>query len=431
MIQTDIIVIGGGPAGLMAAIAAAQSGANVTMLEKGDRLGRKLLISGGGRCNVTNAKGTEHILHNIPGNGRFLHSVFSQWSSYEIIHFFESRGVKLKEEDRGRLFPVTDRAQTVLDAVLRELERQDVKIRYASHVSHILGEGGGVAGVLLQTGERVKARAIVLATGGCSAPLTGSTGDGYVMAEEHGHTIVAPYPTSVALVSHDVLIQEKRLQGLSLKSVKATLFDERGKRVIQEEGDLLFTHFGLSGPLALRLSHSVVTRQMKTGKQPLMVQLDLLPGFTKEAFMQMLDENRDAHSKKSVRSMLREIVPERLADVVFERCGFKASVTLRELLSKNGEEIVDQLKRFEVVVHDTLGLAKSTVTGGGIRLSEVDPRTLQSKQIRGLFFAGEILDVHAHTGGYNITVAFTTGHVAGTHAASFALQQDADRGVHS
>ncbi|WP_153005163.1 NAD(P)/FAD-dependent oxidoreductase [Ferroacidibacillus organovorans] len=431
MTHTDVIVIGGGPSGLMAAIAAAQSGARVTILEKGDRLGRKLLISGGGRCNVTNAKGTEHILQNIPGNGRFLHSVFSQWSSDEIIRFFETRGVKLKEEDRGRLFPVTDRAQTVLDAILRELECQEVAIRYSSPVRGILREEGRVAGVIANTNECLKAHAVVLATGGCSAPLTGSTGDGYKMAEEHGHSVVTPYPTSVALVSHDVLIQEKRLQGISLKSVRALLLDERGKRVIIEEGDLLFTHFGLSGPLALRLSHSVVTRQMKNGKQPLRLLIDVLPETTKETFLRFFEDQRSAHPKKSVRNLMREILPERLADVVIERCGLQPSLALRELLSKSGEEIVDHLKRFEVMVHDTLGLAKSTVTGGGIRLSEVDPRSLQSKQISGLFFAGEILDVHAHTGGYNITVAFTTGHVAGTHAANYAFHHDAYKGVHS
>ncbi len=420
-----VVVIGGGPAGLMAAIGAARQGIPAVLLEKGDRLGRKLLISGGGRCNVTNARGTDHIIENIPGNGRFLYSSLAKWSSDDIISFFTELGVALKEEDRGRMFPVTDKAATVLNALVGELSALAVDVRLNSAVSALEFEqdSGAYRIELQQNADVIRAGAVIVASGGCSAPDTGSTGDGYVFAQRFGHTLVSPYPTSVPLVSNDPLITEKHLQGLSLRAIVLTLYDPRNKVVTREEGDLLFTHFGLSGPAALRVSQYAVKLMQKYPDTPLKLAIDTMPAVTREQFVGNIWKLISEHPRRSFRTILKDVAAERLLDAVWRSMGFVADQIASEVGNRQLESVYEFLKEFPIAIAGTLGLGRATVTGGGVSLKGIDPRTMQSKLAPGLFFAGEIMDVHAHTGGYNITVAFSTGYVAGAAAAAYMRGQ--------
>lgn len=417
----DVIVIGAGPSGLMAAIEAGHRGAHTLLIEKGKRPGRKLLISGGGRCNVTNARGIDHIIENTPGNGRFLYSVFRQWSNEDIIAFFMSLGVALKEEDRGRMFPVTDRADTVLDALLQLLDKYQVTVRYNQEVSMITHQDEFSWNIHVQEDIYVT-RAIIIATGGCSIPQTGSTGDGYRFAKSIGHTIVEPYPTSVPLMADDLWIKERFLQGVAVRGTLLTAYDEKGKVFAKEEGDLLFTHFGLSGPAALRISQYIVKFLARSAGTHVIVTVDLLPGLSKEEVFSKIQQTTKGNGKKLIRSLLRDFLSERFADVLLFILQIDSQMEGAHLSKKDAEKIASLIKAFPVHVTGTLGLSKATVTGGGVFLKEVDPATLASKKEHGLYFCGEVLDVHAHTGGYNITVAFSTGHVAGNHAAEYAIQ---------
>lgn len=450
MAEADVVVIGGGPAGLMACVGAARAGARVKLLEKGDRLGRKLLISGGGRCNVTNARGIEHILDNIPGNARFLQSVLRQWSNEDIANFFAQLGVALKEEDRGRLFPVTDRSDTVLKALVGHIGDLGVEIclqspvqglvvtaeeggkpaesahRLPGDLSSIQGTAPGshpkrVQGVVLAGGRRMEAGAVVVATGGCSVPKTGSTGDGYRFAEAAGHRIVDVYPTSVPLLADDWWVRERVLQGVSLYGVLITLFSHRGKALCREEGDVVMTHFGLSGPAALRVSQYAVREQLKSGAGALRMTIALFPEETVEQVSERLQALARLHPRRSLRNTLREVTVERLAQLVCGLAGQDADVEVCNLSRPHWHSVASQLQGLTMNVTGTLGLEKATVTGGGVNVKEIDPSTMASRVTHGLYFAGEVMDVHAHTGGYNITVAFSSGYVSGTAAARSAL----------
>ncbi|PWI58264.1 hypothetical protein BM613_04290 [Sulfoacidibacillus thermotolerans] len=402
----------------MAAISAARLGAQVTLLEKGNRLGRKLLISGGGRCNVTNARGIDHIIENIPGNGKFLHSVLHQWSNQDIIQFFRDLGVELKEEDRGRMFPVTNRASTVLDALLQELHTQGVRIVFEASVQAISYRSQTCDfEIFMQGGGTFTGDSVVIAVGGCSVPETGSTGDGYHFARTFSHTIVEPYPTSVALVMHDPVIQNKTLQGVSLRQAVLRLYDRKKRLLTTEEGDVLFTHFGLSGPAALRVSQYAVRSWMKDGKEPLLLTIDADPTNTAMELKEKIFALCEMMPKRVFRTVVKEVTAVSLSNFILESCNLPGDRLAAQVSKRDIEQFVRCLKEIELHVADTLGLSRATVTGGGIAIKEIDPRTMESRKQRGLFFAGEVMDVHAHTGGYNITVAFSTGYVAGKHAA--------------
>ncbi|MCY0903066.1 MAG: aminoacetone oxidase family FAD-binding enzyme, partial [Firmicutes bacterium] len=434
MAEADVVVIGGGPAGLMACVGAARAGARVMLLEKGDRLGRKLLISGGGRCNVTNARGIEHILDNIPGNGRFLQSVLRQWSNEDIAHFFAQLGVALKEEDRGRLFPVTDRSDTVLQALVGHIGDLGVEICLQSPVQALVvtDDDGGqpaesghglsgyrssihaaatdgspakrVCGVVVGGGRRIAARAVVVATGGCSVPKTGSTGDGYRFAEAAGHRIVDVYPTSVPLMADDWWVRERVLQGVSLYGVRITLWSSRGKALCREEGDVVMTHFGLSGPAALRVSQYAVREQQKSGAGALRMTIALFPEETVEQVSGRLQALARLHPRRSLRNTLREVTVERVAQLVCGLANQDADAEVCNLSRAQWHSVASQLQGLAMNVTGTLGLERATVTGGGVNVREIDPSTMASRVTHGLYFAGEVMDVHAHTGGYNITV---------------------------
>jgi len=421
----DVAVIGGGPSGLMASLAAQQAGARTVLVEKGDKLGRKLGISGGGRCNVTNAKPLPELMQNIPGNGRFLHSALQQFSNEDITRFFESLGIRLKEEDRGRVFPISDKAQTVVKAMVDSVFAAGVDVWTDTPVKRIHHENGHILGVQLSNGLHIEARTVILATGGCSVPKTGSTGDAYPWAKQVGHTIVTPYPTEVPLTSPDERITSRHLQGLSLQNVDLTIRTGKGKRLTTETGDMIFTHFGVSGPAALRCSHYVSTAKRKEEAVELYLEIDCLPATGNGELAAMFAAGRKNDARKQLNNWLRSMFPERLVATILDKAAVASDVQLANLRQTDIDSVINTVKSFRLPISGTLPLAQATVTGGGVSVKEIDPKTMASRLCAGLYFCGELMDVHAHTGGYNITVAFSTGHLAGESAAAYALNATA------
>jgi predicted Rossmann fold flavoprotein len=418
----DVIVIGGGPAGLMASASAGMHGAKVLLLDKGEKLGKKLAISGGGRCNVTNIKEIDELIKNIPGNGRFLYSVFPIFNNRDLMHFFEDLGVKLKEEDNGRMFPVSDSAKTVVQALIKKVKSVGTEIRVNTPVKRILYENGQVKGVETHTGELFFAPSVVIATGGIAASHTGSSGDGYIWAKEAKHTITELFPTEVPLTSNEPFIQQKTLQGLALRDVEVTVLNPKGKKLVTHRGDLLFTHFGLSGPTALRCSQFVVKNIKKTGNPFVTIQIDLFPDRTRNDLEQSWWKQSREQSKKTVRNVFKQWLPERLIPLLLERSKISQDLTCSHLSMEQLSSLVSLCKAFSVEINGTLPIEKAFVTGGGVHIKEIDPKTMQSKLMQGLYFSGEILDIHGYTGGYNITAASCTGYVAGRSAAEKSIK---------
>lgn len=413
----DVIVIGGGSAGLMASISASKNGSSVLLLDKGDKLGRKLGISGGGRCNVTNNKDIDDLIQYIPGNGRFLYSALSAYGSKDIISFFEKLGIRLKEEDNGRMFPVTDRAKTVVDTLINQVRKQGVKIMLNAPVDRILYEHNSVTGVRLRSGETLYSKHVIVASGGKSVPKTGSTGDGYRWAEDAGHTITELFPTEVPLTSNEPFIQSKELQGLSLRNVSLSVWNPKGKKLIEHQGDMLFTHFGISGPIALRCSQFVVKALKKFQVGNIEVSIDFFPDKSVDEVYAESLKLTEAESKKSIKNVLKNYLPERIVPVMLQMAGLSEGLTYDNIPRQDWMQLAKLMKRFPIRVYGTLSIEDAFVTGGGVNLKEIDPKTMQSKLVEGLYFCGEILDIHGYTGGYNITAAFSTGYAAGKHAA--------------
>ena len=427
--KIDIIVIGGGPSGLMASIAAAGGGASVLLIDKGDKLGRKLGISGGGRCNVTNAKEIDEIIRHIPGNGRFLHSALAQFGNRDIIAFFESLGIRLKEEDNGRMFPVSDKAKTVVDALIGKARSEGVRMLVNRPVAEVLYEDGRVRGVKLADGETIASRAVVVATGGKSVPHTGSTGDGYPWAIDAGHTITELYPTEVPLTSDEPWIRSRELQGVSLRGVGMTVWNAKGKKLIRHDGDMIFTHFGLSGPIALRCSQFVLKALMQAeakdgrtgdaeGAPQALVTIDMMPDKNEAEVYELTLGLAKDEPKRAVKNVLRPLFQERVLLFLLRESGLSPEVTYDNINRQAWTALAQRIKGLPVRVDGTLSLEEAFVTGGGVALKEVDPRTMRSKLMGGLYFCGEVLDIHGYTGGYNITAAFTTGYTAGSSAAA-------------
>lgn len=418
----DVLVIGAGPSGLMASIAAAENGSKVLLIEKGKKPGNKLAISGGGRCNVTNRLPQEEIIKNIPGNGRFLYGPFSVFNNEDIIHFFENLGVALKEEDHGRMFPVSDKAKDVVNALLSEMARLHVETRLETRVVDLLVSDGQVNGVRLDSEEEIHAKAIVLAVGGKAVPQTGSTGDGYPWAEKAGHTITTLYPTEVSLLSTEAFITSKELQGLALRDVAVSVLNNKGKTLITHQMDMLFTHFGLSGPAILRCSQYVVKEQMKNGNLPVEMRIDSLPEMNEEQVFQMLHSTIKNDAKKQVHNSLKGMVQERWLLFLLERAAIDSADIGATISSEKLRALAKLLKAFVVQITGTQPIEKAFVTGGGVSIKEIVPKTMASKKSNGLYFCGEILDIHGYTGGYNITSALVTGRIAGMNAGLFAQQ---------
>lgn len=411
----DVIVVGGGTSGMMAAIAAAEKGANVLMVEKNKRFGKKLLMTGGGRCNVTNNRDVEDLIRHIPGNGKFLHSTFSQFNNFDVMAFFAEQGVALKEEDHGRMFPVTNKSITIVEALVNRMKALNVTFAMQTTVKNLLREDYQIKGVETDL-ETFYAPCVVLTTGGRTYPSTGSTGDGYRLAKKVGHTISPLYATESALLSEEPYIVDKTLQGISLRNIVLRIEDEKGKMVTEHKMDLLFTHFGISGPAALRCS-SFVNQLLETQESVTAV-LDCFPDLSEAALLKQLKEAL-ADTKKTVKNALSPFLPERLLTFYLDRLGL-TDLPSNQITEEQAAALIAIFKHFPILLNKTLPIEKSFVTGGGIHLKEINPKTMESKLMPGLFFAGELIDINGYTGGFNITAAFCTGHSAGVHAAEIA-----------
>ncbi len=402
-----IIVIGGGPAGLMAAGQAARRGFAVTLLEGQPRPGRKLRITGKGRCNVTNCTDLNGLIANVPQNGRFLYSAFSAFSSEDTMAFFEGLGVPLKVERGNRVFPQSDRAEDIVDVLVGFAKRAGVRFRFEK-ARAILRAGECVTGVELASGERLLGDGVILATGGLSYPLTGSTGDGYRMAREVGHTVTQLRPSLVPLC-----VQEEfcgQLQGLSLKNVLLEVLEAgRQKPVYREQGEMLFTHFGISGPLVLSASAHL----RKMGSAEYLARIDLKPALSNEQLDQRLLREFSQNSNRDYSNVLSSLLPAKLIPVFVRLSGIPAAQKAHQITKQQRAGILGLLKGLPLHITGFRPIEEAVVTSGGISVREVDPKTMRSKLLKGLSFAGEILDVDAYTGGFNLQIAFSTGYLAG------------------
>lgn len=408
----DVAVVGGGAAGMMAAITAARLGAAVALIERNPKVGRKLYITGKGRCNVTNHCAPEEVLRATPRNGKFLYSAINRTTPADIERFFTELGVPLKVERGNRVFPQSDRAADVIDALFGELRRQKVPILHSRAV-RLEAEGGTVRSVVLESGEEISCKAIVLATGGVSYPATGSTGDGHRMAEELGHTVVSLKPSLVPLESPDSFCSS--MQGLSLKNVTLTIKNQKKKTVFREQGELLFTHFGLSGPLVL--SASAHMRDFE--KERYTCSIALKPALDEPTLDARLVRELVAGANKDMDNLLGALAPRLLVPVLLERAEIPGNRKARDLTKQERRRLLELFKSFTVAVTGPRPVEEAIVTSGGVKVSEVDPKTMGSKLVKGLYFAGELLDVDAYTGGFNLQIAWATGRAAGEGAAAF------------
>lgn len=415
MYQT--IIIGGGPSGLMAAVAASENNSKVLLIEKKKGLGRKLKISGGGRCNVTNRLPYEEIIKNIPGNGKFLYSPFSKFDNESIIEFFESRGIKLKEEDHGRMFPVSNKSQDIVDTLVNTIKNNNVEIKEETVVNDISKNDQSFI-VKTQDGE-FESKTVIIATGGTSVPQTGSTGDGYRFAKNLGHTITELFPTEVPITSSESFIKNKTLKGLSLKNVELSVLKKNGKKRISHQMDMIFTHFGVSGPAALRCSQFVYKEQKNQKKQDIQLQLDVFPEISLQDLENKIKKILSEEPDKYIKNALRGLIEERYLLFMLEQANINENTTFHHLSNQQLTHLAEHFKQFIFTVNGTLSIERAFVTGGGVSLKEIWPKTMMSKIQPGLFLCGEVLDIHGYTGGYNITSALVTGHVAGSEARQF------------
>lgn len=415
----DVVIVGGGTSGMMAAITAAKNGAQVAIIEKNKQLGKKLRLTGGGRCNVTNNRPPEEIIQFIPGNGKFLYSAFSQFNNYDIMTFFEENNIPLKEEDHGRMFPVANTSKAIVSGLVDVLNQEKVTILTKTTVTEIRTEHDQISGLVLDSGEEIETHCVVLTTGGKTYQYTGSTGDGYRFAKKLGHTITKLFPTESPIKSHDQFVQHKTLQGLALRDVTLSVLNEKQKIIVSHQMDLLFTHFGVSGPAALRCS-MFVNQELAKGQKFVPLEIDSLPEKSSKTLIKDIQALIEETPKKSVKNGLKGLLPDRYLEFLLTEADLIDIPQMNMLNEPQIEQFVGLVKAFPMTAYDTYPLDKSFVTGGGVHLKEINPKTMESKIVEGLFFGGELLDINGYTGGFNITAAFVTGHVAGKSAAEVA-----------
>ena len=402
----DGIVIGGGPAGMFAAITAAKQGQKVLLLERNDSLGKKLLITGKGRCNVTNHCDEREVLQNIPRNGRFLFSAMAAFPPEKIMSFFEQNGCPLKTERGNRVFPVSDKAASILDCLKDQLRRAHVTVLTA-RVKQILAEDGIVSGVETEDGK-IFSKWVILATGGASYPTTGSTGDGYVMAQKLGHTLIPAEGSLVPLETEGRDCQD--MQGLSLRNVGVKLLNEKGKVLYKDFGELLFTHFGVSGPTVLSASAHL------KGEGCTLV-LDLKPALDEGKLDARILRDLEMYQNRSMENALTDLLPRSMIPVVLRRLEIDPELQANSLKKQQRRALVELLKGFAVKISKKRPVAEAIITSGGVKVSEIDPKTMESKLVSGLYFAGEVIDCDAYTGGFNLQIAWATAYAAGVSAS--------------
>ena len=406
-----IVIIGGGPAGLKAAISAdfkyKHEKRQITVIEKNERVGRKLMITGKGRCNVTNNCDLDTLIANTPKNGRFLYSAFSNFSSQDTMSFFENAGVPLKTERGNRVFPVSDKAVDIVDALMGSVKARKIKVLHGVAKS-IKTQNGAVCGVELENGEIVEADSVILATGGVSYPVTGSTGDGFKMAAELGHTVTELKPSLVPLCCHEGFCT--KLSGLSLKNVTLSIFESVKKKPIYKEmGEMLFTHFGISGPLVLSASSYI----RKMGKVEYTAVIDLKPALDEEQLDKRILRDFEGQQNKDFANSLDALLPKSMIPVIIGMSGIDPHIKVNQISREQRMGLVRILKNFTLHITGFRPIEEAIITSGGISVKEINPSTMESKLVSGLYFAGEIIDVDAFTGGFNLQIAFSTGFLAG------------------
>ena len=433
--MSKVIVIGGGPAGMMAAITEKENGNEVIILEKNGQLGKKLLITGKGRCNITSSLDMEEFIKNTPGNGMFLHSAFQQFTNKDIIHFLKQQGLDVKEERGNRIFPVTDKSIDVLACFTKRIKELNIKVQYHTTVSEILVKPNDeinkeningkekskkmidkkVIGVKTNHGV-LQADKVILSTGGKSYPLTGSTGDGYILAEKLGHTVTDIKPSLVPLETFEK--QEcKELQGLSLRNVGIQLLDiEENKTIYEDFGEMLFTHFGVSGPTILSASaHLVRYKQIERllKEKKIILKIDLKPALDEKKLDIRVLRDFEEVKNKQFKNSLEKLLPQKLIPIIIRKSNIQPDKKVNEITKKEREELVKIIKNFEMTIKGFRPIEEAIITSGGINIKEINPKTMESKKVKGLYFAGEIIDVDSYTGGFNLQIAYSTGYVAG------------------
>lgn len=407
-----VIVVGGGAAGLMAAVSAAENGAEVLLLEKNKRLGKKLLITGKGRCNVTNTAQLQEFVKNIPGNGRFLYSVFSNFFNWDTRSFFEELDVPLKEERGGRVFPVSDKAIDIVNAFERALQKYAVQVKLNTSVRFLQVENQKITGVITDDDSFYAADAVILATGGACYPGTGSTGDGQNMAKQVGHTIEPLLPALVPLECEEDWVRE--FQGLSLRNVNVKLLVD-GKEIKELFGEMLFTHFGVSGPIILTLSRDIA-KFLQDGRQ-VELSLNLKPALSREQLDKRICRDFEKYSRKQIKNALGDLLPSKMISNIIDLAFIDEDKFVNQINKAERERLVDLLQNLTMTITKTRPLSEAIVTAGGISTKEINPKTMESKIVEGLYCVGEVIDVDGFTGGYNLQAAFSMGYVAGKESS--------------
>ena len=416
-----VIVIGGGPAGMMAAITSAENGNEVILIEKMPSLGRKLCITGKGRCNITSSLSMDEFIKNTPGNGMFLYSSFNNYTNYDIINFLDKQGLKVKEERGNRYFPVTDRAQDVLNCFIKRLKELNIKILLNTKVTDILvirKENEENRFVIKTNQQELNADKVIIATGGKSYSSTGSTGDGYDFAKKLGHTVTDIKPSLVPLECYEKE-EVRALQGLSLKNVEINIIDKTKNKVIYNDfGEMLFTHFGVSGPTILSGSAHLV-RYKNIGElfnsKSIELTIDFKPALSEEKLDERILRDFAELKNKQFKNSLDKLLPQKLIPVVIQNTGINPEKKVNEITKEERKKIVQELKHFAIHIKDFRSIEEAIITSGGINVKEINPKTMESKIVEGIYFAGEIIDVDAYTGGFNLQIAYSTGFTAGNN----------------
>ena len=408
--MSKIAVAGGGAAGMIAAVFAARNGNEVSLYEKNEKLGKKLFITGKGRCNLTNTAEMEDMFNAVVSNPKFLYSSFYSFTNDQTIAFFEELGVKTKTERGGRVFPASDHSSDVIHGLERELNRLGVRIELNTEVKEILTENGKVQGLMLASGKKVEADAVIVAAGGLSYPSTGSTGDGYRIARSCGHKVTRLFPALVPMEVKEWYAKE--LMGLSLRNIEITITDGT-KKLYQDFGEMLFTHYGVSGPVILSASSIVGSR---LAEKELTLHIDLKPALTKEQLDKRVLREFDANHNRQFKNASAGLFPAKLRPVIVELSGIPEEKKVNEITREERKKFTDLIKDFSMTLTGLRSYNEAIITKGGVSVKEIDPGTMESKLVKGLFFAGEVLDLDAVTGGFNLQIAWSTGFLAGTYA---------------